>query len=267
MSAQHTKNASQTLLTLFNHAISEHPDLAARFEEMAQIMQGKGFGAGSIEQEIEVVLSLLGKKPELAVDIGGNIGTYSAEIRRRNPNVEIHIFEPSKTNLQKLHNCFDKDCKIQILPYAVSNKVGSATLFANEEGSSLGSLTRRKLDHFGIDFNYTEQVNTIRFEDYWHNQLNERDIDIVKIDIEGHELSALLGFGGALKSTKVIQFEFGGANIDSRTYFHDFWYFFKENNFNLFRVTPYGSQIINAYREQDEFFSVTNYIAVNKKLI
>ena len=157
------------------------------------------------------------------------------------------------------------DSKIQILPFAVSDKAGPATLFANEEGSGLGSLSRRKLEHFGIDFNFKEQVDTIRFEDYWHNNLNRREIDIVKIDIEGHELSALNGFGDALSSTNVIQFEFGGTNIDTRTFFQDFWYFFKEHNFNIYRITPLGSQIISAYREQDEFFSVTNYIAVNRK--
>jgi hypothetical protein len=42
MAAQNTNNASQTLLTLFNHVISEHPELAAHFEEIAQNIQGKG---------------------------------------------------------------------------------------------------------------------------------------------------------------------------------------------------------------------------------
>ena len=91
-------------------------------------------------------------------------------------------------------------------------------------------------------------------------------MDIVKIDIEGHELSALNGFGKAIFSTSVIQFEFGGCNIDTKTYFQNFWYFFKEHNFDLFRITPLGIEGIKSYKESDEYFSTTNYIAVNRKL-
>lgn len=236
----------------------------ARFaERFAAYAQGKGYT--SIKQENALVLKLLGKSPTLAIDIGGNIGDYTAEIRRRNPNAEIHTFEPSAINIHKLNQRFSNDKKIKILPFAVSDNTGSATLFANEAGSGLGSLTQRKLEHFNIDFNVRESVNIIRFEDYWQSNLNSRNLDIVKIDIEGHELSALNGFGKAIFSTNVIQFEFGGCNIDTKNYFQNFWYFFKENNFNIFRITPFGVENINSYRESDEYFSTTNYIAVNKK--
>jgi hypothetical protein len=84
------------------------------------------------------------------------------------------------------------------------------------------------------------------------------------MDIEGNELSALRGFGKALQVTKVLQFEFGGCNIDTRTFFQDFWYFFKENNFDIYRITPFGSDPILQYTELDECFTIANYIAVNK---
>lgn len=57
-----------------------------------------------------------------------------------------------------------------------------------------------------------------RLEDY----INERKIpriDFLKIDIEGHELFALKVFGKYLsdKFITTIQFEYGGANLDSHT--------------------------------------------------
>lgn len=239
----------------------------ARFSErVAAYAQGKGYGTASIRQENQLVHKLLNKKPELAIDIGGNIGEYTAEIRRRNPSTEIHIFEPSATNIQKLNDRFNSDERIVVLPFAVSDNIGLATLFSNEAGSGLGSLTQRKLEHFNINFDVKESVNTIRFEEYWHSNLNKRNLDIVKIDIEGHELSALNGFGKAIYSTNVIQFEFGGCNIDTRTYFQDFWYFFKEHNFDLYRITLLGAQYMKSYKESDEYFSTTNYIAVNRNI-
>lgn len=151
------------------------------------------------------------------------------------------------------------------MPVAVSDKSGNAVLFSNEPGSGLASLTQRRLDHFNIPFDTTEEVKTIRFEDYWADHLKSRDLDLVKLDIEGHELSALNGFGKAIKAIKVLQFEFGGCNIDTRTYFQDFWYYFKEHDFDIYRITRYGAEPIQQYRELDEFFSTTNYIAVSRQ--
>jgi FkbM family methyltransferase len=256
----------QTLFELVNHIVNQHPILASHIEQVASIAQGKGWGTATIVHENAMVLKLLKKEPKIAVDIGGNIGDYSAEIRKNNKNTLIHIFEPSAINIQKLSLRFASDNKIKILPFAVSDNFGTATLFSNEAGSGLGSLTQRRLEHFNIHFNVQEPINTIRFEDYWKNEIKCQIIDILKIDIEGHELSALKGFGDAIFSTNIIQFEFGGCNIDTRTFFQDFWYFFKEHNFDLFRISPRGVEGINAYKESDEYFSTTNYIAVNKIL-
>jgi FkbM family methyltransferase len=266
MARENMANPSQTLLTLVNHLLTQHPELAQHVERLAQNIQGKGYGTATIAQENEVVHALLGKEPTLVVDIGGNAGEYTAEVRRRNPNAEIHVFEPSATNITKLGQRFGGDPKVRLLPYAVSDQNGAATLYSNESGSGLGSLSQRRLEHRGIDFRVTESVHTIRFEDYWRRDLNGAEIDIVKIDIEGHELSALKGFGEAVSCAKVIQFEFGGCNIDTRTYFQDFWYFFKEQGFDLYRITPFGAEAIRSYKEEDEYFSTTNYIAVNRKV-
>ena len=130
----------------------------------------------------------------------------------------------------------------------------------------MGSLTQRKLDHFNIGFDVKEAVEKIRFEDYWKETLSRRQIDIAKIDIEGHELEALNGFGEALNATRLVQFEFGGCNIDTRTYFRDFWYFFKDKGFDMYRITPLGAQRVDQYRESDERFSTTNYIALNRNI-
>ena len=46
-------------------------------------------------------------------------------------------------------------------------------------------------------------------------------IDLLKLDVEGHELY-LLSAKKFISKISVIQFEFGGCNIDTRTYFRDF---------------------------------------------
>jgi FkbM family methyltransferase len=235
-----------------------------RLGRMSAYAQGKGFGVATIRQEVKFVQLALGLPAKLAMDVGGNIGDYTAELRRTTPDLEIHTFEPSATNIERLQERFGRDPNITLVPCAISNTTGTGKLFSDRPGSGLASLAPRRLAHFDIDFSCNETVSTLRFEEYWNGRLARRTLDLLKIDIEGHELAALVGAGNALQATRVIQFEFGGCNIDTRTYFQDFWYFFADNGFAIYRMTPFGLQRIDRYSESDEFFSTTNYIAVNR---
>ncbi len=236
--------------------------LLERIERKAAYLRGKGFASRTAEQEAGWVHDLLGFPPRLAIDIGANVGHYTAELRRRTGSVEIHAFEPSSVNVGRLRARFAADETIVIVPAALSNTSGEATLFANVPGSPLGSLTQRKLDNLGIALDLEEVVSTLRFEDYWRDRLAKRPLDIVKLDVEGHELAVLEGFGEAIDHVKALQFEFGGCNIDTRTYFRDFWRFFSARSFDLYRITPIGYEYISEYREAEEFFSLANFIAV-----
>lgn len=235
--------------------------LARRMEKLAAHAQGKGYGTATIRRENALVHRLLGRTPTLAADIGGNVGEYSAELRRRHPALEIHVFEPSSTNVARLRERFAGDALLRLVPAAVAEHPGQAVLYADVAGSGMGSLAMRDLQHRGLDFRAQETVPVIRFEHHWAEQMGRRPLDIVKIDIEGFELSALQGFGQALAATSVLQFEFGGCNIDTRTYFRDFWNFFAQHGFVLYRITPFGLDRLRRYRESDEFFSTTNYVA------
>lgn len=231
-------------------------------ERVAAYLLGKGWGSGTVEKEFSAALSLLQKnKVNLCLDIGGNKGTYTEQIIKKVPMCNVVVFEPAESNVELLRREFSSIPNVKIEQFAVSKEDGVSTLYSNEDGSGLASLTQRRLDHFSIDFNNTESVRTIRFEDYWKAELNSQNIDICKIDIEGHELDALVGFGEAIKHISVIQFEFGGCNIDTRTFFQDFWYFFQKHGFELYRISPIGLIRISRYRELDEFFSTTNYLA------
>ena len=203
--------------------------------------------------------------PLLAIDVGANKGRFTRELLKVYPNLEVHLFEPSKTNVQILNEAFMNSPNCKIVPAGLSNVSTQATLYSNQPGSGLGSLTKRKLDHFNIDFKFTESIQLIRFDEYWVENLSQRPIDFIKLDIEGHELDALEGMVDALKKTRIVQFEFGGCNIDTRTFFQDYWFFFRERGFDLYRVTALGPIRIKKYSERLEYFTATNYVAVSKK--
>ena len=125
-------------------------------------------------------------------------------------------------------------------------------------------MVKRDLSHLNVNFDVHEPAEAIRFETFWIEKLGKRYIDVLKLDIEGHEIAALNGFGEALQNIKVIQFEFGGCNIDTRTFLKDFWKLLTSNGFEIFRITPFGISPLTEYNERDEHFGTTNYLAVSK---
>ncbi len=238
-------------------------ELLRGLEQTMSVLQGKGYGSTSVKAEIRSIQKLLGKAGiKTCVDIGGNIGNYTAELNTCFPKADIFTFEPSQTNIAKLQSRFAGRENIRIVPFAVSDFQGDAVLHSDVPGSGLSSLTKRDLDHIGLDFEATEDIKTIVFQDFWKSEMGGRDIDILKLDIEGHELAALRGCGDALKATKIVQFEFGGCNIDTKTFFRDFWHFFTDNGFTLYRIAPWGEMRIPKYREREEVFSTTNFLAL-----
>jgi hypothetical protein len=84
------------------------------------------------------------------------------------------------------------------------------------------------VDHFGIKFDFEERIQVNTLDEWVQNQSTLVQPPILKLDVEGHELSVLTGGKEMLKKIQLVQFEFGGSNIDARTYFQDFWYFFAD---------------------------------------
>lgn len=137
-------------------------------------------------------------------------------------------------------------------------------MYYNFPGSGLASLTKRKLDHYGIEFNKFETIAIDSIDNYCSENEIEH-INLLKIDIEGHELDVFAGANNMFnkKAIDIVTFEFGGCNIDTRSFFQDFWYFFLGCNMKLLRITPSGYLFpIKSYNEIYEQFRTTNFIAL-----
>ena len=90
-------------------------------------------------------------------------------------------------------------------------------------------------------------------------------VDYLKMDIEGHELAALRGASRSLERGVVrnLTFEFGSANINSRSFFRDFFDMLSSFGFRIFRIGAGGTLFpIPRYSEELEYFrGATNYLA------
>lgn len=148
----------------------------------------------------------------------------------------------------------------------VGKECGEAVLHYDEPGSGLASLTKRNLVHEQTLFDKSEVVRLTTIDDYC-SENNICRINLLKLDIEGHELNALVGASALFRrqAIDVVTFEFGGCNIDTRSFFKDYWLFFVRAGMELFRITPSGYfNPIHRYGEFNEQFVTTNYMAVAK---
>ncbi len=197
------------------------------------------------------------------IDIGANHGDYTSELVARYPNAECHLFEPSSACVASLRERFSSFKSVSVIQGALSDHDARSSLYSPAPGSAYASLTDRRMSHHGFDMPPLEEVSVTRFDAYWHE---DRIIDYVKIDVEGHELNVLKGFGVLLSRVRLVQFEFGSAHVDTRVFFQDFWYFFAQLDFDIYRITPSGPKKMRAYKDRDECFSSTNYVAVNRAI-
>ena len=239
--------------------------LPAILEVEMQYIQGKGFGGFSTEVEAKLAIDFLSRsniKKPVVLDIGANIGTYSEAILKVAPQSIIFAFEPSSVARKKLENRFIGNNSVRIIPFAIGSKISTGTLYSDTAGSGLASLTKRKLDHLSIDFNQSESVEVTTL-DSWANTTNVVP-NLIKMDVEGHELDVLRSGLKTLALAQVVQFEFGGCNIDTRTFFQDFWYLLTEAGFAIYRISAAGPIHIPRYSEREECFRTTNYLAVRE---
>jgi hypothetical protein len=95
-------------------------------------------------------------------------------------------------------------------------------------------------------------------------------IHLLKLDIEGHEMDALMGALGMLdkKAIDIVTFEFGKSDVDTRYFFKDFYYFFTGKGMQIFRITPSEYLMpVESYREINEQYRTTNFLAIKRGII
>lgn len=242
------------------HVLS--PNLMRRLERWIQLSLGKGYFGASIDDEVSRALKLLPShlgERLVVIDVGANRGDWSAALRRQQPNAEVFALEPSKTAFDLLERRFSLDERVRCLNIAAAESEGSRELFSDYPGSGLASFSQRRLRHFSIRFEYSEIVQTVSLDDLCHEL--ELSPALVKLDVEGHELRVLAGAVALMLSVDVVQFEFGGCNLDSRYTFQDLFYFFSSHGFALWRLCPKGLVLVDSYSESDETYVHTIYFA------
>jgi FkbM family methyltransferase len=117
----------------------------------------------------------------LILDLGANYGTFGWLCRKRWPKATIIGFEPIPhlaTFCERL-GCYDR-----VYPVALSNEVGTATLYLDHSLGLTASLGGNKLLDYTSD-KMTVEINTL--DSYALKP------DFMKVDVDGGELKTIIG--------------------------------------------------------------------------
>jgi FkbM family methyltransferase len=232
------------------------------------------FAANGEQQFIDELFKYLKKIDQEKIvlfDIGANIGTYTQMLLNKTNHLaftfEIHVFEPTQACFEVLGKKFSSAAQVVLNRKAVSNVTGAAEIYYDESKSGLASLHQRNLDAYKLRLDRTERIETVRLDEYLAEN-NVRHINFIKIDVEGHEMAVLEGLGSYLNGDFIdfVQFEYGGANLDSHSSLMDLYAMYENANFVVAKIMRRALEI-RAYAPWMDNFFYANYVAISRRIV
>lgn len=201
---------------LFGHEIAiEGDDFDAYLRELPD---GATFQDG--------VLELLGSLVEAngsasIIDVGANVGVHSLGLASLGPHVQVVAVEANPRTAGWLQKNADRNssARVRVVQRAIADEPGSLSFCDNQEfaaGSMPLAGAPAEFVQFlngGDDSHQVIEVPAVRLDDLV-DELGLDSLDILKIDVEGHDIRVIRGALGAIERFKpVVIMEFATLAI------------------------------------------------------
>ncbi len=209
------------------------------------------------------IWSKLSKKSHVIFDLGSNFGLYSLIASKMQPDAEIFAFEPLQRNYDLIEkNKRINNFNIRIEKLAVSDTVGTATFYDMDSFDNT-------IASFNPDFIKAHQhhkklipmnVETVSL-DYYCKKNNINKIDLIKIDVEGHESEVIQGAKTIISLSKPTML----IEISSESNFNEILKFISSiPGYNLYALDEENNSIIHSPCYENK---IRNYIFSVKEII
>ena len=148
-------------------------------------------------------------QPDLLLDVGANRGQFSLMARQVHPGLRIHAFEPLLAEAVTYGQIFTGSSGVELHHLALGDQPGTASLHISRRADSssllpIGELQTRLFPH-------TEEVGTHQVSVVLLDSLpalwQGASCALLKIDVQGFELSVLRGAQQALKHCAYVYAE------------------------------------------------------------
>ena len=207
------------------------------------------------------LLSQLGRIG-VVVDIGANVGDWTARVLETSPAAQAIVIEPGELAASRLQDRFGDRSNVTIHAVAAGEVAGHSDFWEQPDAGVTSSLVG--------DYGIADRVAPRRVEVAALADILEAEqishIDLLKIDAEGFDYFVLLGAARFLRDARidVIQFEYNqgweaaGATLSSAARLLESF------GYRLMLLQPCGVRPYSP-REFGEFFLYANFVAVNQQ--
>ena len=160
------------------------------------------------EDPVAVMKRLLGNYAvRHVIDGGAYRGDFSMQMAEAFPLANVYAFEPQKTSYTLLCKTTERISRVKTYNCALSSDSGKAAFHTNISPltSSLSNTSEEGL-HYFREYNQPDTVEEVEATSLFDFLSREKVpvVDILKLDLQGHELQALKGMAESISSVKVI---------------------------------------------------------------
>jgi FkbM family methyltransferase len=193
-------------------------------------------------------------------DVGANVGDYASSVVATMPRARVHCFEIVPATRDRLRRRLSALPQCVVAGCGLSNAVKCLDIGSRHEFDTDARLISPLLERFSM----VASCDVTTGDEY----LQAHDIfgiHLLKIDTEGHDMSVMEGFAGAIRAGRVavIQFEYGTTWIPYRKFLHDAYSLLSPAGYCLGRLYPHGVDFKPYNRVRDDHFRMGNYVAVH----
>jgi len=230
-----------------------------------------GEGNGDFETNGErLLLESLAKDLRIVLDVGAHTGDWTSMLLTLNSRIEhVYAFEPCSSTFARLQRQpFPPAVKLRQM--ALSSHDGTAPIYVlNDSGLGNTFHNRRGLEaSHGVETTDRTETVSIRALDSFVAEEKVDQIDLMKIDAEGHEMEVMEGARETLIAGAIsrIQFEYGGSYIDARRLLRDAFDFLLPLKYRLFVISGRGLLPCPRYHQSLENYRYKNLLALHENV-
>jgi FkbM family methyltransferase len=196
----------------------------------------------------------------VVLDVGANLGDWAAAAAAALPGATVHCFELDLGTRERLTARFAGSNRFVVAPTGLDRTAGRVEYDYYTTEPALTSLVR--LPHTQPSVRREAVVGT---GDGYLAQAGIEAVDLLKIDVEGAEGRVLGGFEITLarRAIRMVQFEYGLANVASRTLLADMSELLDSHGFAIGRLFADGVDFAS-YELTAESFRGGNFVAVQR---
>ena len=209
---------------------------------------------------LKAVASQNQRRKNIIFDVGANIGNWSYQAEKYFPNSDLHLFELHPATCNNLKLRFKQKSSFKINNIALTS--GVAEVQYKSFGENDGSNTLVLNSDFKARSFEVLKTKGLSGDQY----CADHDIDtieLLKIDVEGYEMSVIKGFTEAFltKRVRIVQFEYGYANGDAQDLMRDFFKFFQKMGYRVGVLRQSGVKFSEFKYAYNNFNSGPNFVA------